>query len=198
MHIETELEKSTGDFGALIGAWGAEKATEPALADSRTQLTWREVAQLTARIAAQLQRDDLQPGQAVAILGASNIQYALVYLAAIRAGGCAAPLTTSAAPAQLAAMLKDSGAMHLFVDAAKLADLEGVALGDVKIIMIGNAVGDHPALTDWMAQEGAAFAAVTPAATDPFNIIYSSGTTVTPNGIIHSHGMRWRRHKRWL
>ena len=76
MHIETELEKSFGDFGALIGAWGGEKATEPALADSRTQLTWREVAELTARIAAQLQRDDFQPGQAVAILGTSTIQYA--------------------------------------------------------------------------------------------------------------------------
>jgi acyl-CoA synthetase (AMP-forming)/AMP-acid ligase II len=171
MQIETELEKTFGDFGALIGAWGGEKATEPALADSRTQLTWREVAELTARIAAQLQRDDLQPGQAVAILGTSNIQYALVYLAAIRAGGCAAPLTTSAAPAQLAAMLKDSGAMHLFVDAAKLADLEGIALGDIKIIMLDYAVGVYPALADWMAEEGATFSAVPPAATDPFNII---------------------------
>lgn len=193
MHIETELEKSFGDFGALIGAWGAEKATDPALADSRTQLTWREVAELTARIAAQLQRDDFQPGQAVAILGTSNIQYALVYLAAIRAGGCAAPLTTSAAPAQLAAMLKDSGAMHLFVDAAKLADLEGIALGDIKIIMLDYAVGVYPALADWMAEEGATFSAVPPAATDPFNIIYSSGTTGTPKGIIHSHGMRWHQ-----
>ena len=193
MHIDTELEKAFGDFGALIGAWGTEKAAEPALADSRIQLTWHEVAQLTTRIGAGLQRDGLQRGQAVAILGTSNVQYALVYLAAIRAGGCAAPLTTSAAPAQLAAMLKDSGAMHLFVDAAKLADLEGIALGDVKIIMMDNAVGDHPALIDWMAQDGAAFAEVTPAATDPFNIIYSSGTTGTPKGIIHSHGMRWHQ-----
>jgi acyl-CoA synthetase (AMP-forming)/AMP-acid ligase II len=126
-------------------------------------------------------------------LGTSNIQYALVYLAAIRAGGCAAPLTTSAAPAQLAAMLKDSGAMHLFVDAAKLADLEGIALGDIKIIMLDYAVGVYPALADWMAEEGATFSAVPPAATDPFNIIYSSGTTGTPKGIIHSHGMRWHQ-----
>lgn len=193
MLIDTELEKSFGDFGALIGFWGAEKPDARALADSSSELTWREVAHATARIAAQLQRDGLQQGQAVAILGTSTINYALTYLAVVRAGGCAAPLTTSATPTQLAAMFKDSGAMHLFVDAAKLADLEGVVLGDVKIIMVDNAVGDHPALTDWMAEEGASFDAQPPAATDPFNIIYSSGTTGTPKGIIHSHGMRWHQ-----
>jgi acyl-CoA synthetase (AMP-forming)/AMP-acid ligase II len=193
MFIDSELEKSFGDFGALIGAWGEEKPDARALADSSSELTWREVAQATARIAAVLQRDGLQRGQAVAILGTSNIPYALVYLAVVRAGGCAAPLTTSATPAQLAAMFKDSGAMHLFVDAAKLADLEGVALGNVKIVMLENAVGDHPALADWMAEEGARFDASPPAATDPFNIIYSSGTTGTPKGIIHSHGMRWHQ-----
>ena len=193
MFIDTELEKSFGDFGALIGAWGEEKPNARALADSSSELTWREVAQATARIAAVLQRDGLQRGQAVAILGTSNIPYALVYLAVVRAGGCAAPLTTSATPAQLAAMFTDSGAMHLFVDAAKLADIEGVALGDVKIVMLENAVDDHPALADWMAEEGARFDAAPPAATDPFNIIYSSGTTGTPKGIIHSHGMRWHQ-----
>ncbi len=193
MHIESELEKSFGDFSALIGAWADEKPDTLALADSSSELTWLDVAQLTARIAAQLQRDGLQHGQAVAILGTSNVQYALVYLAAIRAGGCAAPLTKSAAPAQLAAMLRDSGAMHLFVDAAKLADLDGVALGDVKIVMLDKSVGDYPHLTEWMAQEGAQFVATPPAATDPFNIIYSSGTTGTPKGIIHSHGMRWHQ-----
>ena len=193
MFIDSELEKSFGDFGALIGAWGEEKPDARALADSSSELTWREVAQATARIAAVLQRDGLQQGQAVAILGTSNIPYALVYLAVVRAGGCAAPLTTSATPAQLAAMFKDSGAMHLFVDAAKLTDIEGVDLGNVKIVMLENAVDDHPALADWMAEEGARFDATPPAATDPFNIIYSSGTTGTPKGIIHSHGMRWHQ-----
>ena len=193
MHIDTELEKSFGDFGALIGAWADEKPDDRALADSADELTWRQVASLTSRIAAQLQRDGLQHGQAVAILGNSNIQYALVYLAAVRAGGCAAPLTTSAAPAQLAAMLKDSGALHLFVDAAKLVDLDGMDLGNVKIVMLDTAVGDYPELTQWMAEDDATFTATSPAATDPFNIIYSSGTTGTPKGIIHSHGMRWHQ-----
>jgi len=193
MFIDTELEKSFGDFGALIGAWSEEKPDARALADSSSELTWQQVGQATAQIAAQLQREGLRRGQAVAILGTSNIPYALVYLAVVRAGGCAAPLTTSATPAQLAEMFKDSGATHLFIDAKKLADIQGASLGDVKIIMLDKPVGDHLALTDWMAEAGAVFDAQPPAASDPLNIIYSSGTTGTPKGIIHSHGMRWHQ-----
>ena len=155
MDVVAELEKSFGDFGAVIGAWGVEKPDELALADSSGALSWGELSALTSRIAAQLQRDGLEHGQAVAILGTTNIQYALVYLATVRAGGCAAPLTTSAAPAQLTAMLKDSGAMHLFVDSAKLADLSGYDLGTIKIVMLDGAKDGHPALADWMAEEGA-------------------------------------------
>lgn len=193
MTVEAEPGKSFGDFGAIIAHWGKEKPSEPAIADSSSILNWGELSALTARIATQLQRDGLAPGQAVAILGTTNISYALVYLAAVRAGGCAAPLTTSATPAQLTAMLRDSGAMHLFIDAAKLDDLEGQELGDAKIVMLDVAMGSNPFLGAWMAEEGAAFDAISPAPADPFNIIYSSGTTGTPKGIIHSHAMRWHQ-----
>ena len=186
-----ELEKPFGDYCALLAAWGRERRDRVALDDGTESLTWAEVAAMAERIAAQLQADGLQKGQAVAILGTSTVRYVLAYLGAIRAGGCAAPLTTSATPAQLEAMLKDSGAMHLFIDAPKLADLAGCDLPPVNTIMLDAPMMDNADIFGWMAPEGTIAAPHGCGPQDPFNIIYSSGTTGTPKGIIHSRQMRW-------
>jgi acyl-CoA synthetase (AMP-forming)/AMP-acid ligase II len=182
---QTELEKPFGSYPDLIQYWGKDRPDRIALDDGTERLTWGEVSAVVDRMAAQLQRDGLIKGQAVAILGTTSVRYALAYLAAVRAGGCAAPLTTSAAPGQLNAMLRDSGAMHVFVDAAKLADLAGEDLPPLKHVMFGDIFG-------WMAEESAVPEDRACTAVDPFNIIYSSGTTGTPKGIVHSRGMRWR------
>ena len=132
------LKQSYGELAWLINAHAANQPDRIALDDGEEQLTWGETATLVNRIAAQLQAEGLQKGQAVSILGTTTIRYALTYLGAIVAGGCAAPLTTSATPQQLAAMMTDSGAGHLFIDHTKRAELadSGVALPSLKHVMM--------------------------------------------------------------
>ena len=135
------LEQGFGSFAALLNAHAVNQPDRVALREGEDALTWAETMTRVNRIAAQLQARGLQPGQAVSILGTTTVQYALAYLGAIVAGGCAAPLTTSATPAQLAAMMADSGARHLFVDGAKRAELlaSDIDLPPLEHIMLGEA-----------------------------------------------------------
>jgi long-chain acyl-CoA synthetase len=175
----------------LIHAFAVERPTHPALLQNDRQTSFAELDALMDRIAAALQRDDVKPGESIAICASTSIEYSALYVGAVRAGVVVAPLAPSSTPEGLATMIADSGARLVFVDASTtnlFADTRA-QIGVRYVALDDSAAGDS--FSKWLAPEDARPQRVEIAHELPFNIIYSSGTTGTPKGIVQSHYMRW-------
>lgn len=175
----------------LIRAGVAKHPQRPALILEDRIVDYAGMDAMMDRVAAALQRDGLRAGDAVAICAGTSIEYAIAFLGALRTGCVVAPLAPNSTAASLESMIVDSGAKHLFLDAAAAAALAPVAarIAVKRIALDDSDVGT--AFSAWLPA-GAKPAAVALQPEWPFNIIYSSGTTGTPKGIVQSHRMRWR------
>ena len=180
----------------LLRAHGQGQPERAALVQDERRLDYRALDALVDRVAAGLQRDGVSANDVIAISAATSIEYGAVYWGALRAGVTVAPLAPTATPESLAAMISDAGARLLFLDAGvatTLAPVRGQATAR-RIALDGSGAGD--AFATWLPPSGARPAPVEIAPEWAFNIIYSSGTTGTPKGIVQPHGMRWRHVQR--
>ena len=179
----------------LIRSHAEHRPDHVAIVDGDRALMFVQFDTLIDRAAAAMQRDGVKPHGTVAICGPSSIEYVTAFIAALRCGAAACPLAPSSTPEQLAMMVRDCGAALLFVnDTASLA-LDGVAetLAVRRIALEGTRNGSF---ADWLAIVGAKPDPVAIDPDQPFNIIYSSGTTGAPKGIVQPHKMRWGHVRR--
>ena len=193
--IATPFESEFGLIADLIRKHAQRDPGHPALIDAQRTLSYGELDALMDRVAAALQRGGVQPRGAIAICASTSASYAAVFLGALRAGVAVAPLAPSETSSSLAAMLGDSGATLLFLDAAA-AEAFGpdAGAGVARISLDGSPAG--LAFESWLAPPGTRPEPVSPAADWAFNIIYSSGTTGTPKGIVQPNAMRWAQLRR--
>jgi len=173
----------------LVREHARSRPAHAALVQGDDVLSYAALDALMDRIAASLQRDGIGPGDAIAICATTSPRYAAVFLGALRAGAAVAPLAPSVTPESFASMLGDAQARLLFIDAAALEALGTSAPAARCIALDDKAPGES--FDSWLAAAGARPQPVDVPAAAPFNIIYSSGTTGLPKGIVQSHGMRW-------
>ncbi len=174
------------------GRWLAAK---PALLVDDSAYSWREFAHETARVANALHRDGLNVGDRVAIMMDNSAETVLAMFGVIRAGAVAVPLNVSISDAAVASMITDSDARAVFASSAHLARIDGLradlpaAIG-TRFIAADDATDGWHDFHSWLvgAPDTPPAIAITPE--HECNIIYSSGTTGLPKGIVHDHRSR--------
>ena len=182
-----------GTIAGLVAAHAAERPGATALVAGERRLSYADLDRLVDRAAAGFQRRGLEPGDVVALLGLPAVEHVALHLGALRAGLVAAPLADWLTRNALIGMMADAGARLLLTDTAgagRLAPLCSTLEYDV----LNEGEAGEP-LEDWAATRDVP----QPVKIDPdqaFNIIYTSGTTDTPKGIVVSHAMRWHQSVR--
>ena len=190
------LESPFTTLPTLLGLHATHRPDHPAVIQDGHSLSYAQLNQQVDRAAAALQRDGLQPGDAVAICAANSIPYVIMFLGALRAGMVVAPLAPSSTPEGLLTMLRDSAARLFFVDGAVEQALEPVAGKiDIPLLSLDDSRPEQ-GLSGWLAD--ARPSPVQLEADTLFNVIYSSGTTGEPKGIVHDHQMRWAHIQRGI
>ena len=183
-----EIFKTIMDLNQCLLKVASKSPGQLVLADSVERLTWRKLNDRLNQIANTIIHLGIQPNQRIAILARNSINYATLFLGGLRAGICIVPLSTLASGESLAGMINDSEAKLLFVsdDYRDLID----PVEDQLTGLLPNGLLRLEALEEFIADASAEAVNIKPDLDWGFNLIYSSGTTGTPKGILQNRRYR--------
>jgi long-chain acyl-CoA synthetase len=199
------ISQAPADFVPFTAAIAAHAASRPdgvAFQVDDRAVDWKTLHERVSQVARALVHCGVSPGDRVAVIGLASLAYVECFFGTVAARACVVPLPASASIAALETMLQDCGAKLLFVDpdtGAAIAQMATAlaARGALLVVTFGEAGTDGDDFPRWRSLGASDRAALPrPAETDPLNIIYSSGTTGVPKGIVHLHGMRQRQASR--
>jgi acyl-CoA synthetase (AMP-forming)/AMP-acid ligase II len=185
------------NVGSLVARHARYRGDHLALVCGDTRLAWTQLAARVNRLSNTFLALGLTKGDKIAVVMPNCVEVLETYWAAIQIGLVLVPLSPLLRGAALAALLRDSDSVAVVLGDGMANEIEAVraelpAISAGRMIKIGGAqrsgFQDYNVLVN--AASDVAPAAVEIGDDDLFNIVYSSGTTGTPKGIIHTHYIR--------
>jgi long-chain acyl-CoA synthetase len=180
-------------IGVLIGRQASERPSAVAFVDKTREVNYGDLADRTARLAAQLAANGVQPGQSVALFLPHSVNWVEACFAILRADAVVVPISTDSTDSEIAYRLADASCVAVIAN----ADQASRFAGSPATILVGSGdVNDFESIATGPSQN----APRDPAGIEqPGFIVYTSGTTGQAKGVLLSlRGMLWVTAACWV
>ncbi|MEO5814223.1 MAG: AMP-binding protein [Gemmatimonadaceae bacterium] len=185
------------NVGSLVARHARYRGDHPALVCGETRLTWSELSARVNQLANALLSLGLAKGDKLAVVMPNCPEVLETYWAAIQIGVVLVPLSPLLRGPALAALLRDSDSVAIILGYGMMDEIDSVraelpAIETRRFLKLGGAKRDgyteYEALVSEQPAEAPSHVEI--GNDDVFNIVYSSGTTGMPKGIVHTHYIR--------
>jgi len=160
------------------------------------ELTYRQLDDLSQRMANSYKIRGLVKGDRVLLRLPNTKFFPIAFFGALRAGIIPVPSSPMLTGAELDFLLKNSSARALITDESLYAPIRQT-IDSKSLVAIynrgGKAVENEIEITDELQKTVPSNTVHASIATDPAYLVYTSGTTGYPKGVLHAHSTIWGR-----